>query len=190
MIQASYNDKSLVVDILTKSFDTNKSVNYVVKQDKKREKRIRKLMVYSFELCWNSGEIYLTPDKNGVALISLPHTKKTSFQTIFQDLNLAISSIGITRIPKILKMESSIKEHYPKCLMYISFIGVVPECQRKGIGSALLSNIIGLSNERKLPLYLETSMSENIPFYIKHNFELYHQLEPEHTIYMFKRETT
>lgn len=30
MIKANYSDKSLVVDILSESFDSNKSVNYVV----------------------------------------------------------------------------------------------------------------------------------------------------------------
>jgi ribosomal protein S18 acetylase RimI-like enzyme len=188
MIQAAYKDKPLILDILTKSFDSNKSVNYVVKQDKKREKRIRKLMDYSFELCWESGEIYLTPDKKAVALILLPHNKKTSLKSIFQDLNLAISSIGITRVSKVLKLESTIKKNYPKCLMYISFIGVSPESQRAGIGSSLLKDIIQLSNKRKIPIYLETSMSENVAFYEKHNFELYKQLEPEHVIYLFKRD--
>lgn len=36
MQKAEYNDKDLIVDILTKSFDTNQSVNYIVKQDEKK----------------------------------------------------------------------------------------------------------------------------------------------------------
>jgi hypothetical protein len=72
MIQAAYKDKYLVVDILTKAFDSNKSVNYVVKQDRKREKRIRKLMDYSFELCWESGEVYLS-----YHLKRIPHSHET-----------------------------------------------------------------------------------------------------------------
>lgn len=38
MIKAVYTDKALIVDILTKSFDTNQSVNYIVKQDENRLK--------------------------------------------------------------------------------------------------------------------------------------------------------
>jgi ribosomal protein S18 acetylase RimI-like enzyme len=188
MIQAAYKDKPLVIDILTKAFDSNKSVNYVVKQDSKREKRIRTLMDYSFEASWAAGEIYLTQDKKAVVLLLLPHTKKTSIKSIFQDLNLALTAIGITRVPKVLKLESSIKKHYPKCLMYISFIGVIPELQRTGIGSSLLKDIIQLSIKRKIPIYLETSRIENISFYEKHNFEIYNKIEPEHVIYMFKRD--
>ena len=55
MLKATYNDKELILDILCKSFDKNNSVNYVVRQDKKRKKRIRVLMDYSFEI-WDQSE--------------------------------------------------------------------------------------------------------------------------------------
>ena len=44
MIKAAYNDKNLIVEILTDSFETNQSVNYIVKQDKKKVNRIISLM--------------------------------------------------------------------------------------------------------------------------------------------------
>lgn len=43
--------KKLVVDILSKAFNENKSVNYVVIQDHKWEIRIGKLIEYSFNVC-------------------------------------------------------------------------------------------------------------------------------------------
>lgn len=36
MRKAEYSDKNFIVDILTDSFETNQSVNYIVKQDKKK----------------------------------------------------------------------------------------------------------------------------------------------------------
>ena len=39
MIKAAKSDKHLIVDILTKSFDDNKSVNYIIKQDKNSDAR-------------------------------------------------------------------------------------------------------------------------------------------------------
>ena len=90
MIRAAYTDKDLIIDILTQSFKNNKSVNYVVKQDKNRLKRIRVLMEYSFNLCWEFGEIYLTEDRNGVALILFPYLKKTTVKSIGWDLKLAV----------------------------------------------------------------------------------------------------
>lgn len=41
MMEVDMSQKSLVVDILSKAFDDNKSVNYVVKQDEDRPGGIR-----------------------------------------------------------------------------------------------------------------------------------------------------
>ncbi len=82
MITAAYKDKNLVVDILTKSFEYNKSVNYIIMQDGKRNKRIRKLMEYSFEVCFQFGKIFLSDDGKGCALIVFPDKKKTTFKSI------------------------------------------------------------------------------------------------------------
>lgn len=79
MIVATYKDKNLIVDILTKSFEDNKSVNYILKQDEKRIDRIRKLMEYSFEICNLFGEIFLSDDKKGCVLIMLSDKKKQHF---------------------------------------------------------------------------------------------------------------
>lgn len=58
MRKATYKDKARVVTILAKSFDDNLSVNYIVKQDKKRNQRIKKLMADSFDICYLYGEVF------------------------------------------------------------------------------------------------------------------------------------
>jgi len=69
MRQAKYEEKNLIVDILTQSFESNQSVNYIIPQDKKRMKRIRTLMDYSFEVCYLFGEVFISEDKKACALI-------------------------------------------------------------------------------------------------------------------------
>jgi len=188
MIPANYSDKAIIVDILTQSFDSNKSVNYAVKQDKKRIQRIKRLMNYSFETCWHFGEIYLTDDKKGVVLIILPEKKRTTFKGIIEDLKLTLFSIGITRVSKILERESRIKKYHPEKYMYLWYLGVDPQYQGKGVGSSLLKDIIDLGQKRKLPIYLETSTERNLPLYQRFNFKLYQELDFNSTLFMFKRE--
>ena len=143
MIKATYQDKDRVVDILTESFDDNQSVNYIVKQDKKRKQRIRKLMAYSFDICYLYGEVFLTNDKSGCALILFPDKKKNNLKSIFLDIKLVVSCIGISNIKKAMVRESKIKELQPKKLMYyLWFIGVDQDQQNKGIGSALIKEVI------------------------------------------------
>lgn len=67
MMRATLSDRDLIVDILTRSFIDNKSVNYIIKQDEKKEQRIKGLMKYSFDICNLFGDVFISDDKNGCA---------------------------------------------------------------------------------------------------------------------------
>jgi hypothetical protein len=190
MIRATYRDKPLVLDILTKSFDTNKSVNYVVRQDKKRDKRIRVLMEYSFESCWEFGEIYLTDNRNGAALILYPHKKRATMHSIIWDVRLALCSIGIERIPRVLKREKYIYSIRPKPLpcLYFWFLGMIPEFQGNGEINKLKDEILAMAEKKNLPVYLETSGEKQKNVYRKYGFELYHTWEnSDHKLYFMRK---
>ena len=189
MKKADYNDKHLVVDILTKSFENNQSVNYIAKQDEKRLKRISALMDYSFDVCYLFGDVFLSDDRKACALILFPHKKKTTLKSILLDVRLILSCIGIENIKKALARESKIKQLQPKGLMYyLWFIGVDPEYQNEGIGSVLLSEIIEDSEHKKRPIYLETSTLKNLPWYKKFGFQVYNELELNYKLFFLKRE--
>ena len=71
MIRAQPADKDLVISILVNSFEENKSVNYIISQDNKRMERIKWLMEYSYDVCNLFGDIFLSEDKKGCALLPL-----------------------------------------------------------------------------------------------------------------------
>lgn len=189
MKRVDTNHKSLVVDILTKSFDDNKSVNYVVKQDEKREERIRGLMDYSFDVCNAFGDVWMADDDQACALVLYPDKKRTTPDAIMWDVKLALSVIGLTRVGQVLGRESKIKAFHPKMsFSYLWFIGVRPENQNKGKGSQLLNEIINHSERNNKPIYLETSVDRNLPWYKKHGFEIFNSLELTYKLYMLRRE--
>jgi ribosomal protein S18 acetylase RimI-like enzyme len=182
------NDKQLVIDILQKAFDDNKSVNYVVRQDENRLTRIRGLMEYSFNVCNAFGEVWISENNQACALILFPDKKRTSFRTLLWDLKLALSVIGIDRVNAVLKRESMIKSNHPKSLIaYLWFIGVNPKLQSKGIGSSFIREVIAECERKKRPIYLETSMERNIPFYKKFGFEIFQSLNLSYTLYQLRR---
>lgn len=188
MIKADYKDRTIVVDILSKAFDTNKSINYLVKQDKKRSKRIKSLMEYSFDICYLFGEVFLSNDRQACALVLFPDKKKTTFKAILLDLKLALSCIGLTRIKRVLDRESKVKSLQPKQpFYYLWFIGVDPTNHNKGIGSALLNEVINDSISRKRSIYLETSTLKNIPWYKKFGFEIYNELDLSYKLFFVRR---
>lgn len=188
MKKAKHYEKELILDILSRSFDTNQSVNYIIKQDKKRKKRIRELMDYSFELCLKFGDVFVTDDKKACVLVLYPHKKKTTLKSILLDVKLIIKCLSISNIKKTLKRESLIKKvQGNQSFCYLWFIGVDPEYQERGIGSKLLSNIIKYSQDKNEPVYLETSTLRNLPWYKKFGFEIYHEEDLGYKLYFLRK---
>lgn len=188
MRQATLRDKSVILDILTRSFDDNNSVNYVVKQDRNRIGRIRNLMDYSFNVCNKFGEVWISDDQQACALILLPDKKRVTFRTLHWDLKLAFAAIGLGRVSNVLRREAMIKANHPKePIAYLWFIGVNPQTQGRGVGSALIQEVIQECEKKKRPIYLETSMQKNLPFYKKFGFEIFHSLPLSYTLYQLHR---
>lgn len=188
MKRAAAHQKTLVVDILSKSFDDNKSVNFVVKQDYIRKERIRRLMEYSFNVCHAFGEVLISDDEQACALILLPDKKQTTLNALLWDAKLALTVIGLNRISSVLGREAKIKSFHPKePFSYLWFIGVIPEFQNKGKGSLFLNEIIQESEQNRRPIYLETSVDRNLPWYKKHGFEIFQSLEMTYKLYMLRR---
>lgn len=191
MKKAEYNDKDLIVNILAKSFETNQSVNYIVKQDAKRLKRIKALMDYSFEVCYLFGSVFLSDDNKACALVLYPDKKKTTIKSILLDAKLILSCVGLGNIKKTLARETMIKKILPKEPMYyLWFIGVDPAAQNTGIGSDLLKGLIEDSKLKERAIYLETSTLKNLPWYKKFGFNVYHEAELSYKLFFLNRSLT
>jgi ribosomal protein S18 acetylase RimI-like enzyme len=187
MIKVVELHKKQVVDILTKSFDNNKNVNYVVKQDRKRIERILSLMEYTFDYYVNSGEIYLTDDQAGAMVLVFPGKSPGIATSMRLNLRLIVKSIGLARVIKVLNWKSRTGKYLPKSpCIYIDFVGVSPNRQRGGLGSKLIKKAIERSQETKLPIYLITSMPENLPFYSLFDFEVYKEIIINHKIISYE----
>jgi hypothetical protein len=189
MERATHADKEVVVNILCKSFDDNKSVNYIIKQDRKRARRLRRLMEYSFEICYRFGDVILSDNKKGCALLVMPDKRKTTFKSILLDAKLALTCIGLSGIKKAMERESRINKVHPdQPIYYLWFIGVDTKSQSMGIGSGLLKEVINQSIIRNRPIYLETSTIKNLPWYQKFGFTIFEEIDFGYALFCLKRE--
>ncbi len=189
MIRGNLSDKGLVVNILATSFDDNKSVNYIIKQDGKRRERIRRLMEYSFDVCYLFGKVFLSDDKKGCALIVLPDKKKKTLKSVLLDLKLILSCTGLFNAKKAMIREAKIKKLQTKEQMYyLWFIGVLSDQQGTGTGTRLLKEIISESVSDKRTICLETSTLKNLPWYQKFRFIIYNELDLGYKLFFLKRD--
>jgi ribosomal protein S18 acetylase RimI-like enzyme len=178
MVKASKLDKRLIIDILTESFSENLSVQYILKNGANKQKRVRALMDYSFEVCMLWGEVFISYDRKACALVMLPYLKKDTFRSTILDIKLILTCTGFAKIKRVLQRERLIKQKHPTTKMYyLWFIGVAKSDQNKGIGSMLLKEILKRATLKDLPIYLETSTIKNIPWYQKVGFKEYALLD-------------
>ncbi len=188
MSKASRQDRELIVDILSRAFDDNKSVNYVVTQDRQRARRIRRLMAYSFDLCFRFGKVYLSADKKACALVLLPDQKRFTLSILWLDLKLALFGIGPGNLRKVMNRESQIKQaRTDQAIYYLWFIGVTPAEQSKGAGTALLEAVLQDSLEMQRPVYLETSVPSNVAWYQRRGFEIYRELNVGYPLFFLRK---
>jgi ribosomal protein S18 acetylase RimI-like enzyme len=187
MIIATKDEKATVVGILVQAFIDNKSVNYII-QHKNNLRELRALMEYSFDTCLLFGQVLLSDERNACALILYPQRKKTGIKSIWLDINLILKAIGISRVKTALDRESKIKALQPKIPMsYVWFVAVDPKSQHCGFGTKLMREIIEEAEKQALPVFLETSTIENLPWYQQLGFEIYDKLDLTYTLYLLRR---
>ena len=186
MVTAELKHKENVINIISNCFDSNKSVNYIVKQDDKRKERIKALVDYSFEVCLDSYGVLLTDDLNGVILFHNSDDKLPVLKEAWLTIQFVFKVTGIGGVQRALKRENYITSFHTKEseYIYIWFIGVKADHQSQGIGSKLIQEIVSKSKKENKPIFLETSVEKNLPFYLKHGFELYHTADE--SVYGYK----
>lgn len=188
MIKAQHSDREHVVFILSQAFKDNQSVNYIVGSNGYKISRIYALMEYSFDMCFHFGKVYLSDNRMACALLLPPKSKRTNLRSVWLDVKLIFNGIGVSRIGLALKREAAIKEKQLKGdIQYIWFIGVDPFNQHKGIGSALLKDILETSDISGQLVCLETSTVENLPWYAEFGFEIYDELNLSYKLFFLKR---
>jgi len=167
------SEKRQILDILSAAFDSNKSVGYLVGAGAGREQRIRALIDYSYELCRRYGKIYRSDDGKACALVLCSDRKRA---TPLLDLKLIFRCIGLRRLPQVLHREKRIKAQHPQSpFTHLWYIGVAPQAQGNGHGTALLERIIADSAAQHRPVCLETSTRRNLPLYQKAGFRIFHE---------------
>lgn len=120
-----YKDRS--VDLLIRAYQGNLGPLLIIKRDRHIAYRLRKLMEYVFETCFQFGEVLLS--KDGYACICLLYSdkKRTTLKSICQTVSLIFQAIGLRKLPSVLRSERIRQQVRPKKrYAYGWLIGVDP----------------------------------------------------------------
>ncbi len=176
MLLVEKKHKKKITQIITEAFEANPSVNWVVKNDHKKEQRIRALAEYSFDTAFRRNGVFVSDNLEGVALCYKYNFRKESLADYYAQLKLLFKSIGVTRVFEVLNRQAYISKHRPKdgYFLYFWFFGVSNKGRGSHAAKQLKDEIFNLSKETNLPIYLETSVEKNKKVYERYGFDTYH----------------
>jgi hypothetical protein len=119
---------------------------------------------------------YLDPQGRGAAAWLGPRqTLKwpVKLSSVVKTLKLG----GLTALYRLLLSGNKTEHYHPDIPHYYLFaIGVTPANKGRGIGSALMAEILRRCDDEGMPAYLENSKEENLAFYQGHGFKVQQQI--------------
>lgn len=194
MIRATKEDKNLVVDILLEAFEPLKednSINFVVKQDKKRKQRMRVLMEYLFDKAQRTGAVFLSDNRASCLLITYAHKDRFTLSKALSTLRLVVKCIGITRVRKVLKRQAVIQRNYPDGKYIRPMIFAVKDEYRGTITAAkLIMEVFKDFQDNQLPIIVDTASKDLVKLYQKFGLKIFNtEQELGFPIYLLKMHT-
>jgi hypothetical protein len=181
LYQIKKNDVCNAAQVLSKSFIDYPIFSFILPERTYREKKIKFLFTFLINLGLLYGEVLASSNKmEGVSIWIDSSSKKPSAIKIFWycliPLFLKINPKSVFRLIKIGLLKEKIRGDILKGPYFLlDIIGVNPINQNQGYARRIIeSKLIEYDNQPN-PCYLETSNKENLNFYAKYNFRLYHE---------------
>ena len=123
----------------------------------------------------------MTEDEQGVSIIFEYDKFKLRFYDYWLQLILIFKCFTLSRAIYVYKVEKQIKLNRASNLnfLYLWFFGVTNEALGTSNGRDMMKFIFDMSLQKKLPMYLETSLKRNSIIYKRYGFEEYNVFETE-----------
>lgn len=188
MKKAGPADRAIVVEILAASFKSDPHVNWLLEESQHPDK-LKILIEYVVDETFSKGEIYLADDHTAAALWDSEEKEKVSLRSIARNWSF-LFRIGWKATKRNIETGALIHDQYPKSGPYghLYLIGVLPERQGQGRGSALMDPMIESMGKRSIPIYVETANPTNVEIYKKKGFAVFHTIPcGNNTLYLMKK---
>lgn len=122
------------------------------------------------------GTVSVTPELEGAALWIPPAKGRDWLKGVKQ--NLAILWILGGSILRGIRWWLTVESKHPNYPhWYLFLLGVKPEFQRRGVGSALLRPMLEKCDKEQIPVYLDTGNEKNIAFYERQGFRVMNRID-------------
>ena len=179
--RATRDDIPELAAVLTRAFARDPFYLFLAGDASERSSRMRDgwrgILTYASA---HLSDTWTTHDHAGVALWLPPGYAGPSFVDSLRVMPALARLAGWRRLRLIADAVGTLERrrhrHVPRPHFYLSALGVEPERQGEGIGSALLRPTLDRCDARGIPAYLETATARNVLLYERLGFEVIEEL--------------
>ena len=166
-------------DILARAFQDDPLYAYILPDDQERHAHLPALFTALVKYTLVYGECTTTRALGGAACWLRPGNTDVTFWRILRTgfgLQTSVARISPQDRKRFLALMGYADDVHKRLMgrphWYLWALGVHPDQQGQGIGSALLKPILDRADEEGLPCYLETQTEPNARFYEKRGFSV------------------
>lgn len=180
---ASDEDAPVVASVLSDAFVDEMGLNYWLRQGRAKE-RARRLffdaavrdVVHPQRALW-LADAAGTPLGAALWLAPGQHAFELGFWKQIALAPLLWSVAGVSGTLRGLSLSEQISALHPRePHAHLVFLGVAPEAQGRGVGSAILKQTLAPLDATKTPALLEATTERNVGLYRRHGFDVIENL--------------
>jgi GNAT superfamily N-acetyltransferase len=166
-----------VAAMLTRAFWDDPQMRWLLPEDADRARVLPWLLATSVRYALRAGETWTTPTLSGLALWLPPGTRPPGLIATLRTGALAAPvKLGWQRFARFTTLTARADELRKRLMplphWHLAGLGVDPDAQRQGIGSALLQPTLQRADATGAACYLETYTAANVAFYSVHGFKV------------------
>ncbi len=169
--KASADEASPLASVLARAFFDDPVFVWMLPDDSRRlEIQERFFGVMLRKVLLAQGESYTTAGRAGAAAWELPGQWKLGPLAQLRLVPSMARAFG-RHMPRALRTMTAVEANHPEQPhFYLTFLGVAPEWQGRGLGAALMHPVLSHCDSERVPAYLEASSARNRALYERHAF--------------------
>jgi GNAT superfamily N-acetyltransferase len=169
--RAARTDAGAMAGVLARAFYDDPAFSWVLRADPGRMKILERGFELFLSRIWMlQEETYTTAGVVAVAVWERPDEWKLGAA---RQLRLAPAMVAIfgRHLPRLVRALATLEAKHPRePHFYLPFVGVAPEWQGRGLGSAVMAPMLERCDAEGTPAFLEASTPRNRALYERHGF--------------------
>ena len=169
---ATQADVPAVASVLARAFQDDPVFVWSIPDPDRRRECLPAVFAAVAELYLPHDETYLTDDGVGAALWAPARVDPFHGEAGEAFNQRMVELLDEADVERCLTVGEVFAGHHPaQPWMYLQLIGVVPDHQRRGVGSRLMAPVLARCDATGTPAYLEAATADNRRLYERHGFE-------------------